>query len=308
MIPRRWKMLEIARRLSTHRLTRLNDQGTELDNLNTLLHRSPDERGSLFFLGYYSRDGIYYALERYGIFEELRKRGFDDFILELDTHDPYRHRLVLYYEKKDDQHLLAEVVLKRKVITLNAPVVSHLSGKQYEVLQVEWLVLQNPQKAFTPERPRLPGQVYPGLGMGEMVVTLLMIVCWRLRLAGVLNVPEHFHNAYMYSSVFYYLNPEYNGRLKAMARDLLNKEKHHLAKVSWAVDFGCVRENGTPFQWFTAEQIIPIHKELKEYFRSAEYQELETAARKKFRYTLDETCWQRCKSQLPSGVLFPEKH
>jgi len=74
MIPRRWKMLEIARRLSTHQLTRLNNQGTELDNLNTLLHRSPDERGSLFFLGYYSRDGIYYALERYGIFEELRKR------------------------------------------------------------------------------------------------------------------------------------------------------------------------------------------------------------------------------------------
>jgi len=141
-----------------------------------------------------------------------------------------------------------------------------------------------------------------------MVVTLLMIVCWRLRLAGVLNVPEHFHNAFMYSSVFYYLNPEYNGRLKAMARDLLKKEKHHLAKVSWAVDFGCVRENGAPFQWFTAEQLIPIHKELKEYFRSAEYREAETVARKKFQYTLDEQCWQKCHSQLPPGVLFSGNH
>ncbi len=304
MIPRRWRMLEIARRLSTHQLTRLNNDFSELNNLNTLLHRSPEERGSLFFLGYYSKEGIWYALEKYGIFDELRKRGFDDFILHLDTQDPYRHRLSLYFQKQDEQHLLAEVVLKRKIITLSPPFPSAIKGRPFEVLQVEWLVLQNPLEKFTPRRPRLPGQVHPGLGMGEIVVTLLMIVCWRLRLAGVLNIPEHFHNAYMYSSVFYYLYPEFNGRLKALARDLLQKEKQTLAKVSWAVDFGCVLENGHPFQWFTQEQLIPIDKDLKAYFRSTEYRSLEEKTQKHYRYTLDETCWQKCKVQLPPGVIF----
>ncbi len=304
MIPRRWKMLEIARRLSTHQLTRMNNHLADLDGLNNLLHRSPDERGSLFFLGYYSREGLEYALERYGIFDELRKRGFDHFIVDVDTTDPYRHRLALYYQQKDDEHLLAEVVLRRKVITLYPPFPSPVHGRQYEVLQVEWLVLQNPTRSFTPQRPRLPGQTHPGLGMGEMVVTLLMIVCWRLRLAGVLNVPEHFHNAYMYSSVFYYVNPEDNGRLKAMARDLLKKGKRDLAKASWAIDLGCVRENGQPFQWFTHQQLIPIDKELKEYFSSAGYRKAEQDAKKRYHYQLDEACWQRCQDQLPPGVLF----
>ncbi len=304
MIPRRWKMMEIARRLSTHQLTRLDHRMAELDNLNSLLHQSPDERGSLFFLGYYSPEGIQYALERYGIFDELRKRGFDQFLLDVDTTDPYRHRLALYYQKKDEDHLLAEVVLRRKVITLYPPFPSSIYGRQYEMLQVEWLVLQDPSRSFTPQRPRLPGQTHPGLGVGEMVVTLLMIVCWRLRLAGVLNVPEHFHNAYMYSSVFYFVDPEDNGRLKAIARDLLKNSKRNLAKASWAIDFGCVLENGKPFQWYTRQQLIPINKELKEYFTSINYRKAESAARKHYQYQLDENCWQHCQKQLPPGVIF----
>jgi hypothetical protein len=42
-------------------------------------------------------------------------------------------------------------------------------------LAVRWLALQDPRGRFTPERPRLPGQRYPGLGLGKRLYERLMV-------------------------------------------------------------------------------------------------------------------------------------
>ena len=63
-----------------------------------------------------------------------------------------------------------------------------------EVLYVEWLLLQDPRAEFG-ERPRLPGQEYPGLGLLREMVALLVVVCEQLGMDGILFVPAHYYMA-----------------------------------------------------------------------------------------------------------------
>ncbi|NOX38186.1 MAG: hypothetical protein GXO78_11695 [Calditrichaeota bacterium] len=295
------KLQLIARRLSTHELTRLRESDISLEP-QQLLAESPDERSTPYFLGFYSPSGIRLALEKYGVFKALKKKGFDGFEMVIDTRDPYRHRFALYFDHTVDEHtLLAEVVLKRRFITFCPPFPSPVHGRSYEFLQVEWLVLQNPRKSFSPERPRLPGQKYPGLGMGEMVLEILLIMCWRLGLAGLLNVPEYYHNAQMYAQEFCFIDPYLEGKLRALERDLY--ASHGLAKSSWAIELGCVEENGKPYEWQSGEMIIPLNRDLKAFFKHASYQQYVAKIKEQYQYRLNERCWEERKQKLPDGVL-----
>ena len=87
------------------------------------------------------------------------------------------------------------------------PFDTEYNGKSYETIAIEWMSLQNPYGEFTKDRPQLPGQQKPGLGVASKAVELLIIMAWRLNLSGLLNTPDHYHNAYLYSRIFYYLNP-----------------------------------------------------------------------------------------------------
>src|SRR4029078_3473466 len=65
----------------------------------------------------------------------------------------------------------------------------------FELLSVDWLLLQNPREPFREQRPKLPGQLHPGLGLFEELVALLVVACERVGLAGILVTPSQFHLA-----------------------------------------------------------------------------------------------------------------
>lgn len=297
MSKRSKRLQRISRRLTTHQLRRLQEKDVALGYENLFL-RDDYQQGTPYFLGYYSPSGIQYALERYGFFEILKEKGFQDVKLTINTKDPYKQRIAVHYEKKDPDHLIGELVVKRRHITLYPPFPCLIYGRSFEVIAVEWLCMQNPKATFTPERPILPGQKYPGLGLGEMIMEILVIMCGRLRTAGLLNVPEHFHNAQMYSTHFRYLDPIEEGKRLSIVRDLLSG--HPLSKVSWAIDLGCVFENEQPFQWKGSDQIIPLDRDLKEYFESEEYQQTVQNASHTFHYRLDEMMWQQKSKEIPN--------
>lgn len=286
----------ISKTLTTHQLTQLreNDVKLELDNF---INREPESRGTHFFLGFYSKPGIKLALKRYGVFDGLKKRGFQNTKLEINTTDPFRQRLCIYDQEKEKSNLLVEVVLKRKHFTAYVNFPSRINGRTYEFLCVEWLSMQNSRAKFTRERPRLPGQKYPGLGTGRFALELLTLACKRLRLAGIFNVPQFFHNAQIYSKTFHFLNPEFEGKRKAMERDLLKKDS--LADISWAIDLHCVKENGQPFTWFVSELIMPLDRDLQDYFSSAEYQNGVRSFARNYEYALDQERWKNRKLKIP---------
>src|SRR6185312_11389377 len=72
-----------------------------------------------------------------------------------------------------------------------------------DVVQVEWLLMQNPRGAFTAQRPRLPGQVLPGTGLGRAVHGLLVIMAGRLQRDALVVVPAHHHLAEGYVDAGY---------------------------------------------------------------------------------------------------------
>ena len=166
------------------------------------------------------------------------------------------------------------------------PFKTSLNGRQFEVLAIEWMTLQNPEKTFTDERPQLPGQQHPGLGIASTAVELLMIIAWRLKLSGLLNTPDHYHNAYLYSRIFTYLDPGFQARLKAMHRDTAGYSLHETA---WALECGAVKDVNTnqPVKWTPGKQIMPLDQDLKKLFNSFTYRLLVKKQSKNFKYEID---------------------
>ena len=77
----------VARSLDLQRLRRddqLSFALTEAELFQDLFEHLPEAR----VLGFYSASGVEYALERYGILERLRQRGFSDLVVSIDPSDP----------------------------------------------------------------------------------------------------------------------------------------------------------------------------------------------------------------------------
>lgn len=287
LMPKKFKKLQkISKRLTTHQLRKLPERDIALD-MTDLYSRDLSDRASPYFLGYYSPDGIRYALESYGFFKILREKGYDNIQLTINTRDPYKQRVTVHYETKDPEHLLVELVVKKKHITIYPPFPSQIYGRNFEVIAVEWLRMQNPKGQFTSDKPQLPGQKYPGLGLGYITMEILVIMCGRLRTAGLVNRPDHFHNAQIYSTQFHYVEPVHEAKRQAIVRDLF--PNYSLPEISWAIDLQCVTENDKEFQWEGTDQIIPIDRDLKEYFSGKSYKQYVIELKKQYHYQLNRT-------------------
>ncbi len=283
------KYWQIAKRLSTAQL-QLDSYDdayiTDMDLFNT----ESGGRGHNFFLGFYSHKGFELIVRKYGILKTLEEIGFKNVEYKIDTSDLYIHK-VTFYDKK---RMLIEAVLKRESKTLDLPFYPKADGKRITILSIEWLSMQNPDADFSIERPRLPGQQYPGLGLASRAVELLMIAAWRLKLAGLVNKPQQYHNAFLYSKIFYYLNPEHQAKLMAISRDT---KRYPLNKTAWAVEWGALIDEveNKPFVWSASEQIVPLDIELKKAFNSWEYRRLVKKLSEKYKFRIDEDKYIKIK-------------
>ncbi len=97
---------------------------------------------------------------------------------------------------------------------------------------------------------------------------------------GLVTVPEYYHNAVFYSTLFRFLSPERQGRFEALARDLGHL---HVAAASSAVAEGRVFESGNmePLEWEPAEMVAALGEPLKRYLASPEYDAAVRASRER---------------------------
>jgi hypothetical protein len=287
------KYWRIAHSLQTEQLQRQASDSLSFSEQD-LFSTDPGHRGGSLLLGYYSEAGIKLALEKYGIYAKLSHLGLSSPITVMDTSDPYKHRLAIYDGKRIPERLVSEVVLRKQQIKINMPYHTRLNGRAFNGLAIDWMCMQNPYKTFNENRPRLPGQRFPGLGMSAVVVELLMIISWRLKLAGLINIPEHYHNALFYSKIFYYLDPDIQAKFLAIKKQFRD---YSLFKISWGIDWGCVIDLNLqkPFEWITSNQLVPLDKELKNHFYGKRYREYVREKKREFRFSFDEELYQKCK-------------
>ncbi len=205
-----------------------------------------------------------------GILEGLARRGYPDPLLALECADPQDQRVLLYAGNASRDRLLMEVRLQIRAFRPGKPTGPFPEGTVFRMILIHWLLLSDPERPFSIDRPRLPGQERPGLGLLSECLTLLRGIGGELPLDGVLDIPDHYHTALFYSRRFRFLDPSAEGQFQVMSRDLKGIP---LALASEAVQEGCLRNRATgrPIPWEPAEQVMPLRVPLRSYLRSPEY-------------------------------------
>lgn len=230
--------------------------------------------GATRFLGYYSKHGIELALEKSGVLDRLRALGFRP-RLEVDLSNPAGETLRLYGDDEGGE-LLMELRARRDALILRG----------LELLRVEWLLLQNPRAEFTGDRPRLPGQDHPGLGMLRDAIAFLILACDRLGLDGVVFAPSHYHLAAQSHQLLRFARPADEARFRAFRQalgDLPLDEATLAAEAARVVD----RASGEPVAWEPAPMVLPVSERLAERLRGEEYEARVVAALEELDFTLE---------------------
>lgn len=252
---------------------------------------SPGGARSELFLKHYSPEGLLTVLEAYGIFPLPRKKGFDALQVRLQMTDPYRQRVrVIFDGQEDEDHLIAEIVMRETALSTPGAGVT-APHRPFSVLMIEWLYLQNPLSSFSPDRPPLPGQRFPGLRIGHEILELLIFAGRRLAKDAVTIRPAHFHSAKMYHQQFSCLDPRREGQLIALIRDT---ENDHLADVSWAIHLGCLRDDrtGNVVSWDPDIQIFALTQDLQNHFLTDAYHESVWREVSACRFSIEWDCFQ----------------
>jgi acetoin utilization deacetylase AcuC-like enzyme len=264
---------QIAQELDPYELQRPSGELviTEEDLYGDLV--APRSR-STRILNYYSRHGLEFAIERYGLADQIRSRGFGDLRLEIDPDDPERQHLTVHATKNGEEHLLVDQVLRRAKRAapegLDPP-------DELEFLYIEWMMLQDPTREFSLRDPRWPGQDHPGLGVGEETMLMLFQAAQRLELDGLMHHPSRYHIAFIGGGQFFFLDPELQGRFEAI-RDVL--APLDLSEAAWKMERGEVCwGDGEPVEWIPEDIVVPASDRFFAYLGSREYQDPRMAAR-----------------------------
>ena len=216
----------------------------------------------------------------------LSERGYPDPILRLSCADPSDQRICLYAGEETRDRLLLEARLQLAPFHPRRPIGPFTEASSFRMLVINWLVLSSPDGTFTLDRPRLPGQEKPGLGLLNPTIGLLKALARELSVDGVLDIPDHFHTALFYSRAFRYLDPMAEGRFLAIARDLSGIP---LTLASDAIREGCLidRTTGASISWPTAEQVMAMRGPLRRFLRSPSYREARNRALADHRFVVN---------------------
>ncbi|MEL6183827.1 MAG: hypothetical protein AAFU79_04315, partial [Myxococcota bacterium] len=217
------------------------------------------------FLDYYSVHGMELVLERYGVLERIRQRGFRDLDVEIDPSDP-THQIIRVSGRRPpmkEAAILVELVCRRR------RVVEPLPGlPEAEFIFIEWLLLQDPSRTFSLARPPLPGQEHPGLGLSREMQELLRQSVRRLELDGLLAVPSHYHSAVVAQREWSFLDARTEGLFQALRAVLSQQELYAATRL--VADGRLALADGTPVRWTPGDHVLPLREDLQTYLASEE--------------------------------------
>jgi hypothetical protein len=170
------------------------------------------------------------------------------------------------------------------------------------MVTIEWLLLQNPLAEFSPRKPRLPGQVYPGLGIKGEIMEVFYVVARGLRLDAYTGNAMFLHNAFIYSPEFFFCNPKRQAEYMAIKR---GARGHTLQDLTLAVEGGFVYLEGQerPYKWTGAPIVRPLSKELGSAYRRCGYRQLVEGMSDQIRFRFDWESFQEHRDRLLEELL-----
>jgi acetoin utilization deacetylase AcuC-like enzyme len=280
--PLKRKFKQISRELGASELQRVDADELAFKDEDVLGDLTNRPRSPLI-LGFYTRQGIELAWERFGLLPAIRDRGFSELRTELtgDDHSAYTLRLYGKAQGKGADLLLVELVTRKRVVSAPADIGE---PSTIDTLMIEWTLLQNPTKAFEPGRPKLPGQNFPGLGVAGLLQEILIRAAHRLSLECLLSHPSHYHTAALAGPRYQFLDPRVEGRYRAMRRALAHLP---IPVATQIVEEGRLRlKDGTKVPWEPGDHVLPVSERLIAYFASPSFAERAEAAMKELQVVI----------------------
>jgi acetoin utilization deacetylase AcuC-like enzyme len=203
------------------------------------------------FLEYFSKVGVELLLERFGILQQIRARGYKAPFVHLELDHPLGQTLRIFADARR-RELLVEIRVHRSTRAVAG----------CEVLEVEWMLLQNPREKFGEGRVPLPGQQHPGLGMLHEFFGWLVVLAETLSLDGIVFRPNHYHVAVVSRRYGRFLDPAAEALVRKVD-ELLGSMP--LAEASRAVDGGRVvlAGSGEPVHWQGWPMVLPVGDRLR---------------------------------------------
>jgi hypothetical protein len=213
------------------------------------------------FLGHFTRHALELELQQLGFLDHVRSRGFGNPAITLDAPAGLGQTLRIYGDPSHTD-LLLELKAGR----------SRSMVPGYEVIEIEWLLLQNPRGGFSEARPQLPGQSHPGLGLMRHVAAWLVVVCERLSLDGIAFVPSQYYMAAVGRRHLKFAEPASQARFEAMRNALAGVD---LSDANRAVDGGLLEDarTGEIVRWEPATMVVAVSGKLDAQLTSPQYQE-----------------------------------
>lgn len=231
-----------------------------------------------------------------GVLAALRQRGFGGFTVAIEASDPSLPHVLLGGDKDGRHHLLLDACLRRIAVPL--PGENAAAGDRLDLLLVHWVREEDPTAAFSPDRPQLPLQNHPGLGVLRRAFRIAVGIGRDLGVDGIANCPKFFHDAviYLHSRLFLFLDGYEQGRFEALVRDL---EALPLRQASLAVAGWCVRdERGEVVRWTPAYQVFPLSARLAEHFHAPAYAAAVDEARDTSGFVVDDAALAEVCAQV----------
>lgn len=247
------------------------------------------------FLRNFTADALLGIMGKVKLLEHLERLGITDVRVTVDVDEYYVHYMKVYFRDIDPEMLLLDLRLSESRFMPDKSLFANEAFTAYDMIVIEWLSAQNPlHREFDREKPQLPGQRKPGLGILNYCFEMMYIVAREIIKDGFLDIPDHMHGAIMYSRKFKFFNPVHEGILRAMMRDL---GRYSLADISWGIITHTIIEEykNQPQQYAPSEQIFYVSDRMRDYFRSKKYLSVYNKyyRRKRFRFEYEEMLKRR---------------
>lgn len=254
-----------------------------------------EKKGSSLFLGKYSLNAVLAVLRKRNFLNDARKRKLWPLVFDMDSSEFPLQRFQIFYKEKKSDNVIVDLKIKEGSFRPKKDLAISAFLKKSKFLILDWLTLQNPLQNFTPERPPLPGQKYPGLSLGKKVMDIFIYLARLTRNDGLLAYPAYLHNALLFLRYFNFLNPDKEAEVIAIKKSFPEVTFKQLA---WIVHLGCLRsQDDKIYEWEAEEQVYPINKTLKGYFDSKDYKKRVKEAQKDFHFRIDWECFERKSEQ-----------
>jgi hypothetical protein len=278
---------ELHDRLSSFQITRASNRNFDLTLTEEELERElMNDLGSNRLLERFSEKEVAAALKNYQVWDQLAEKGYQNPRLLIRSIDPFRQSVKIIDDAaspEDEKHTLCELRVFDAHLKGPCPATNEII--ELDALVIDWLVFQNPRAKFTASRPQLPGQKYPGLGIMARCMTAILDLAKQTGKEAVINIPEYYHNAVLYTPAFSFFSPFVEGRFQALQEFLSGLS---LAEASHAVTNRKIwnHTKNEQFVWKPHEQMLGISPEIKEYFESETYKTPVREAKEKSKFSL----------------------